>query len=132
MAYTYYGSVSVTTATGGAATGRIVIPNGGSVLAVGYTKPSSASFTDGVGLAVTVEETGQAVLALASGGSTMNASLVKYPHVQVHGGADGVALTLDGTRTKTIPPPIGAGHTLKYVVDAGGDAKNGTFWALVG
>lgn len=132
MAFIHYGSVAVVTATGGAATGRIVVPNGGLVLAVGYTKASTDPFSNGVGLAVTVEETGQAVLALASGGSAMDATLVKYPHAQVHGNADGVALTLDGTRTKTQPVPMGSNQTLKFVVNAGGDAKNGTFWALVG
>lgn len=125
-------SVTVTTNASGDGTGYILVDPGALVLAIGYTKDGTTPYSNGVGLAVTVEATAQAVLALASGGSNMDASLVKYPRAQVHDAADGSVMTVDGTRKNVAPVPVAQGQRLKFVVNAGGNTKTGAFYALLG
>lgn len=124
-------SVTITTAADGSATGYIDCINGGLLLGISYVKPSSGGFDNNVTLVVTVAETGQPVVSFGAG--AIDASLVTYPRAQVHSvAAGGTGLTLDGTRINAAPIPICAGHRLKFVIAAGGNAKVGTFYAQVG
>ncbi len=128
MAFVPLLSVAVTTDAAGAATGRIRVENGGRLLGISYVK---TDFANNVTLVVTVEETGAAVVSF--GAAAMDTSVTTYPRAQVHSVAAGATgLTLDGTRIAADAIPIAAGHTLKFVVAAGGDTKTGTFFALVG
>lgn len=115
-------SIPVTTAADGSAT--VYSPAvTGRILAVGYVK---TDFTDGVDVTVTLEATGQAVLTWTN----VNASVVVYPRVPVQDEA-GADATSDGTR-KLREPVVAVNDRVKFVVAAGGNAKIGTFYVVVG
>lgn len=95
----------------------------GRVLSVVYTK---TDFANGVDITVTVEATGQPVLALTDA----NASGVWHPRQQVHG-PTGTALTFNGTQTINEPVFV-ADDRVKVVVAQGGAAKVGTIDIIIG
>lgn len=115
-------NVSLTTDGDGAATGYTPVVSG-RILGVIYTK---TDFADGVDIAVTLEATGQPILALTD----QNASGTFYPRVQVHG-ATGSALTLEGTEP-VAEPVVAANDRVKVVIAQGGDTKSGTVTVIVG
>jgi len=118
-------AVTVTTDAAGDGIGYSESING-RVLSVRYVK---TNFDNNVTLAVTTEGTGESALALAAG--QMDASVIKYPRVQVHDAADGAALTLDGTR-KNVEPLVVVNERLKFTVASGGNTKSGTFYVTYG
>lgn len=95
----------------------------GCVLAIIYTKND---FDNGVDITVTLESTGQAILALTD----QNSSGTWYPRQQVHG-ATGTGLTLDGTRLM-VEPVVAANDRVKVVVAQGGNVKSGSVAVVVG
>lgn len=95
----------------------------GRILGVVYTK---TDFANGVDITVTLEATGQAVLALTD----QNASGTFYPRQQVHG-PTGTGLTYNGTQTVN-EPVVAGGDRVKVVVAQGGNAKTGTVDVIVG
>jgi len=115
-------TVSLTTDSGGAATGYTPVITG-RILAVIYAK---TDFADGVDFAITAEATGEAILTLTD----QNASANFYPRAQVHG-ITGTALTLDGTRL-LVEPICVANDRVKVVVAAGGSVKTGSVIVIVG
>lgn len=128
-----YSEVDIVTDGSGDGTGYASVGiAGGRVLAIRYVRHASTPYTNGVGLAVTVDETGQEVLLMASGGALLDLSITKLPRRQVHDGADGAVMTVDGSRKAVDKVPVGAGHRVKLVVNAGGAAKSGKFWVLFG
>lgn len=112
--------VPITTATGGGAT-EYTLYFSGPIHSVTYTKAASASFTDGVDFALTLEATGEAVWT----GTNVNSSVTVYPVA---------AATLTGGTASTITErPIVAGNDrVKVVVTSGGDAKTGTITVIAG
>lgn len=133
MGYCQRLSVTIVTAADGSGTGYIVVPNGGRVLAILYSKAGAAAYSDGVGVVVTVDNTGQPITTFASGGAAMDVSKTTYPRAQVHSvAAGGTGLTLEGSQVAHDAIPVADGDRLKFVVAAGGNTKTGTFHALIG
>jgi len=118
-------AVTITTDGSGDGTGKIQVSPGGRVLAIRYVK---VDYDNGVDFVVTDDTTGQAILTVAN----VNASATFYPRAQVHDTADGAVVTMDGTRKRVEPVPVGDGGIVKIVVAQGGAAKSGTFHVLIG
>lgn len=117
------GSVTLTTATGGGATGYItgedsLGPFYGTLESIRYTKTDFASTAD---FTITDERTGETLWAQ----SNVNASAVKHPGVPIHTTASGGAIT--GAHR----PAILHGARIKVVITQGGNTKTGAFEAVV-
>lgn len=95
----------------------------GRILQIRYVK---TDFADGIDVDVTLETS--AVIVWDE--DNVNASKTVLPRQGVHG-TDGVAATLDGTRLMR-EPVYAARERVKVVVAAGGAAKTGTFYILIG
>lgn len=114
--------VDITTASDGTATA--FTPNvTGRILGVVYVKNN---FANGVDFAITLETTGEPILALTD----QNASGVFYPRVPVDD-ETGADATLDGTR-KLREPVVAVSDRVRIAVAQGGDGKTGTVHIVVG
>jgi hypothetical protein len=116
-------SVSITTNGSGVGSGRTA-PLNGRLLAIIYAKPGSGGYDNGVVFAITSGTTLQALWSETG----VNASKTVVPTISTHdtlGSAqatrDLVSLAADG----------GAGETIEIAVTSGGNAKTGSFQALV-
>lgn len=110
-------AIAVTTAADGSATVYSANVNG-RIDAIQYVK---TSFDDGVGITVTGETTGRAILVVAN----MNASATYCPLVPARKAADGTASTL------TEVPVVLVNERVKIVIASGGNAKVGSFYLTV-
>lgn len=120
--YAEHHSVSLTTDASGAVIGYT--PNvTGRILGIHYAK---VDFADGVDLAITLENTGEAILTLTN----QNVSGTFYPRVPVQDAA-GADATLDGT-VKMREPVVAVNDRVKIVVAAGGNTKSGVVHVIVG
>lgn len=117
--------VTITTDGSGDGTGYVATGPGGSVLSIRYVK---TDYANGVDFVVTDDTTGMAILTVAD----VNASATFHPRAQVHDTADGSVVTMDGTRKRVEPVPVGAAGRVKIVVAQGGATKSGTFHVLLG
>jgi hypothetical protein len=113
----------VTTDAEGAATGYSPVVSG-RVLAIRYAK---TDYADGVDLVVTVEGTGEAIVTLTD----MNAATVVYPRSGIHDTAGAAAVFIAAGQAIRESVCI-ANDRLKFVLAAGGNAKSGKFYALIG
>lgn len=121
----------VLTAADGSATALIPVPTGGLILGIAYVKDGTIPYSNNVTMVATVKETTQPIVTF--GAAAIDATLVTYPRAQVHSVAAGATgLTLDGTRINAAPVPVAAGHQVQIVIAAGGNAKTGRFYLLVG
>ena len=120
MSYVERHTVTVTTATGGGATGYTPDLTG-RIVYMGYTKDTFASTTD---LTITTELSTQAVWSETN----INASKDLYP-LAVADGVDGVALATAGDAQ--FVPVFVANERIKIVVAQGGNTAAGTFEVLV-
>lgn len=118
-------SVTVTTAADGSATvylpatvSDVTAKASGRIHSLTYTK---STFEDGVDFTITVEGTGQTVWT----DTNINASETVYPLAAGNLGT-GAASTL------TEVPIVIANDRIKIVIAAGGNAKAGTFTAIIG
>ena len=112
MSYPVKSSVTITTATGGGATGYSDVMTG-RVIAVKYEKDTYASTSD---FTITTADTGQSILSKTN----VNASFVNYP-VAAAVTTAGAASTL----TEVEVPVVN--ERVKIVVAQGGNTKAGTF-----
>lgn len=115
-------SVDLTTDASGDATGFIDVPYG-RVLGLHYVK---TDFADGVDFTITAEATGETIWTE----SNVNASAFRYPRAGVHG-TDGVAA--EHATGFPVEEPVCLAHDrIKIVVASGGNAKSGSFIAIIG
>lgn len=114
--------LSIVTDSDGGATAYTPVVTG-RVLSVVYVK---GDFADGVDFTITLEATGQSVLALTD----QNTSGTFYPRVGVHDAA-GAAATLDGTRLMR-DCVVAARDRVKVVIAQGGSVKSGTVHVVIG
>lgn len=113
-------TVTVTTGvSSGAGTGYTGVISG-RILSIRYAK---TDYTDGVVLAVTLESSGETVLAKATG--TMNASFLARPRTLVQKNIDGTDLT-------TYEPTHCAEDRVLFSVSSAGNSKTGTFIVVYG
>lgn len=115
--------VTVTTATGGAATAYSPVVTG-RVLAIHYVK---TDFADGVDFTITAEATGETLWTE----NTVNASASRYPRAALHG-TDGAAALFAAGGTALREPVVLANDRVKIVIAQGGDAKTGAFHVVIG
>ena len=120
-------SITLTTAIGGAATGYLgTTTKGGGLtgklLQIYYEKDD---FVNGVDFTITAEDTAEDLWV----DTNINASEPVRPRiaVQKNTGAD---VTRDGTR-KVYEPYLLVDERIEIVIAQGGDAKSGTFHALI-
>lgn len=113
-------TITATTAADGSATVYSANVNG-RIDAIQYVKAVSGSFDDGVGITVTGETTGRAILIVAN----MNASATYCPLIPARKAADGTASTL------TEIPVLLVNERVKIVIASGGNAKAGSFYLTV-
>lgn len=117
--------ITLTTDSGGAATGFTPRVSG-KVHSIQYVKPAAVSFTDGVDLTVTAEETGESIWAE----NNVNASAVRYPRAATHSQA-GAAVLYAAGGTAVQDRIAVANDRIKIVVAQGGNAKTGDIYVLV-
>lgn len=119
-------SVAVTTAADGSVTAYLPTTGKarGKLNSIQYVKHGVTPFADTVDFAITDEETGETIWTEAN----VTASKVTRPRAATHTTA-GVAATLDGTVAAL--DKITLVSRIKIAVTNGGDAKLGTFTALI-
>jgi hypothetical protein len=113
-------TIPATTAADGSATVYSAVVTG-RISSLRYVKAVSGNFDDGVGITVTGETTGIAVLVVAN----MNASATYRPVAPASKAADGTASTLTET------PIVLVAERLKVVIASGGNVKTGSFYLTV-
>lgn len=114
MSYPQIQTVSLTTSTGGLATGYTDVIRG-QIAAVKYTKAGSSPFASTADITVTLEDSGQTVMTWAN----INTTTTTYP-VAPATKASGAASTI------TESPIYAVGERLKVAVAQGGNTKVGT------
>lgn len=119
--------IDVVTAADGSFTGYTAEPVRGEVLAIAYVKPGSNGFADGVSVALTSEETGQAIWSEAA----VNASATRAPRQATHATSGAAALYAAGGAAVLDRIPV-ANERLKLVIASGGNAKAGKFIVWMG
>ncbi len=119
-------SVSITTVTGGAATGYIETgQNGGRLVGLMYVKDGTVPYADTVTFAITEEDTGNALLTTGA----ISASTYFAPRAATVTVANAAALyAAAGTAVNDLLPIVGR---IKIVLASGGDAKVGKFYAYL-
>ena len=115
--------VSLTTATGGAATGYTPVVNG-RVLGIRYVK---TDFADGVVFTITGETTGVNVWTQTA----VNASATVCPRQATHT-VLGAAALYAGSGVAVLDDVVLANERLQIAVTSGGDGKIGVFHVIVG
>lgn len=116
MSYVERHTVSVTTDSGGDATGYTPVVTG-EIVAIKYNK---TDFADGVDVAVTGEESGILIWT----GTNVNASVEVAP-------VKAATLNTGAASTLTERPIAVATERIKIVVSSGGDTKTGSFQVWV-
>lgn len=122
MSFAKTGTVSLTTTTGGAATGYSPVLNG-RLIEIVYTKDD---FDNGVTFAVTGEVTGKTYWSQAA----VNASATVCPRQPTHDYA-GAASLYAGSGEPVEDYLWVVDERIKFVVSSGGNTKSGTFrWVV--
>ena len=110
-------SVSVETATSGAATAYTTEVISGQIQAIKYTKPGSSPLASTADFTITTEGTGQNLWV----DTNINATETVYPVVAANIAGSGAASSL------TEVGVYAAQERVKIVIAQGGDTKSGTF-----
>jgi len=117
--------ISITTDGDGNAIAYLGKAVTGHIHTIRYVKDD---FDDGVGVVISGEKSGIAILTLAA----MNASVTKNPRGDAHEIADGTVSEYVGQdQPVKVLIPL-ANERIKIVVSAGGDTKTGVFHIWVG
>lgn len=119
-------TVTLTTAADGSSTAYSNAVKG-RLLAIRYVKPAAGGFDNASTMTVTLETTGQAVWAE----SNVDASASRYPRVATHG-ITGVAALYAAAGTAVNDYIAIANERIKIVIASGGNAKNATFYFVLG
>lgn len=135
MSYTRRYATTVTADSSGNATAYIPEAQGellsGTLRSIRYDRGSTSTmFSTGADFTITVEASGQGVW---SGTNVGGVSATKSPGIAVHSTA-GTALTYGttvATGVQVCPIALGSDR-LKIVIAQGGNAKSGTFHAVIG
>ena len=114
-------SITVTTAVGGAQT-AYTPPLNGKLISIRYAK---TDYANGVDFTITAEDTAENLWV----DTNINASETVRPRIALQNNV-GVDITYDGTR-KVYEPYNLVDERIKIVIAQGGDAKSGTFHALI-
>ena len=114
--------VDVVTAADGSAT-AFSAPVTGQISTIRYVKDGSNPFSNGVGITVTAETTGEQIWAE----SNVNASATRAPRQATHG-TDGSASLYAAAGTAVQDKIAVANDRIKIVIAGGGNAKNGAFF----
>lgn len=117
--------VPVTTAADGSATAyspRLA----GKIHSIQYVKDGTNPYSNGVGVTVTSEATGEQIWAEAA----VNATTVRYPRASTHSNAGVASLYAAGGTAVQAPIAI-ANDRVKIVLASGGNAKTGSFHVLL-
>lgn len=120
-------TVSCTCDSSGDLTTYTASPVNGYLHAVRVVVPASGGIASGTDITITVEDTGEAILAITNQGA---ASASYYPRAQVCG-PTATALTYDGTRTVNERICI-AQSRVKVVIAQGGSLGACTIYFVVG
>ncbi|MGV1791001.1 hypothetical protein G6K88_07700 [Agrobacterium rhizogenes] len=115
----------VTTAADGTAT-AFMTRTSGKICSIHYIKDAQTAFADGVDFTVTAEETGETIWNEAN----VNASAARYPRIPVQTPQGAAVLYAAGGAPVTDKIAI-SNDRLKFVIAQGGNAKSGTFYAVV-
>lgn len=116
--------LTITTNADGDGIGYVGKVESGHIRAIRYVKDG---YDDGVGVVITGETSGIAILVLAA----MNATVTKYPRGDAHKQADGTdAEYASGYPVKVLIPI--ANERIKVVISAGGNIKTGLFYVWIG
>lgn len=98
----------------------------GAIATVAYTKAGSNNFSNGVGATITVESTGESLLAVTN----MNATASYGPRQPAHTTAGAASLFAAGG-TAVLVPIVVAQDRIKIVIASGGSGTTGTFSVLL-
>lgn len=117
--------LEVITAADGTATAYMTRTSG-KICSIHYVKDAQTAFADGVDFVVTTEETGETIWNEAN----VNASTARYPRGAVQTPQGAPVLYAAGGTAVTDKIAI-SNDRLKFVIAQGGNAKRGTFFAVV-
>lgn len=121
-------SVSVTTGTGGTATGYTARPVNGRLLGIHYIPDGSTPFATTVGVTITTEDTGVTILAETG----YNAAANRFPRQQIHSTTGGVITSATGATNEYAEPLAIANERIKIAIASGGATKTGRFDVVIG